>query len=261
MTGEAGRRRRIFAGWPEDPPPPGGWPVLYLLDGNVSFPIALAAARMQGRRTERTGVLPALLIAIGHPGEEPFDAAGRMRDYTPPAAAQPPGTGGAEAFLDFIGQELMPEIHRRWPVDTSRQAIFGHSLGGLLVLHAFLTRPGLFRRSVAASPSIWWQDRVVLAGLQRFAGLPREEAARLGLMMIVGGEEEPREGAELDPARLARLRQARMIGNARDLAGRLAPLGPEVRFLELPEENHGSVLPAALSRALRFALAPALEGG
>lgn len=47
-----------------------------------------------------------------------------------------------------------------------------------------------------------------------------------------------------------------MVDNARDLAARLAGVGPEVAFLELACENHGSVLPPAISRGLRFALRP-----
>lgn len=255
--GQPGRQHRIFLSWPEDPPPPGGWPVLYLLDGNVSFPIAVATARPQEMRAAATGVSPAVLVGLGHAGDAPYDHAGRTLDYTPAAPGAPPGSGGAEDFLSFIADRLMPEIARRFPVNPARQAIFGHSFGGLFVLHALFSRPGLFRRSIAASPSIWWQNRVVLAREGHFAALPRAEAARLGLLLLVGGEEEPAEGAPppgLSPERLARLREARMVSNARDLATRLAATDAEIAFLEFPGENHGSVVPGAISRALRFGL-------
>lgn len=254
--GSAARRHRILASWPEGEAPAGGWPVLYLLDGNVTFPIATASARMQDRVSARTGVAPAVLIGLGHAGDALHDTAGRSRDYTPPGPAQPSGFGGADLFLDFLEGELMPEIARRWPVDPARRAIFGHSLGGLFVLHAFLTRPGLFRRSVAASPSIWWANRAVLNAEPRFAMRPRVELERLGLMMIVGGDEQPKDATGLTAERRARLQAARMVDNARELAGRLAPLGPEVAVVELPGENHGSILPASISRGLRFALRP-----
>jgi len=254
VPGAPGRRHRVFVAWPEEPPPPAGYPVLYLLDGNTSFPIAVAAARMQERRTAVTGVSPGLLVGLGHPGDAPFDMPGRTRDYTPPAPGAPAGSGEADAFLDLIRDVLRPEIARRWPVDPARQAIFGHSFGGLLVLHAFLTRPGLFPRSIAASPSIWWQDRAVLAAEPGFASHARP--AGLGLLLLVGGDEEPGDAppSGLSAERLARLRQARMLGNARDLAGRLGDLGVEVGFHVFPDENHGSVVPAAISRALRFGL-------
>ncbi|WP_165943306.1 alpha/beta hydrolase [Roseicella aquatilis] len=251
VPGEPGRQRRILAAWPEEPPPPGGYPVLVLLDGNATFPIAVAAARQQERRA---AVAPAVLIGVGYPGEEP---SGRLRDYTPPAPGARPGSGGADAFLDFLAGTLLPEVARRWPVDPTRQAIFGHSLGGLLVLYALFTRPGLFRRSIAASPSIWWQDRVVLEAERRFAARPAAELSRLSLLVMVGGDEEPQDDdPRIPPDRLAWLRRVRMIGNARELADRLAGVGPEVSFLELPGHDHGSVVSPAISQALRFALRP-----
>jgi len=53
------------------------------------------------------------------------------------------------------------------------------------------------------------------------------------------------------------IRRNRMVENARALALDLAKLDRaklDVTFREFDDENHASVLPAAISRALRFAL-------
>jgi hypothetical protein len=54
------------------------------------------------------------------------------------------------------------------------------------------------------------------------------------------------------------IRRNRMVENARSLAADLAIMDNaalQVTFREFEDENHASVLPAAISRALRFSLA------
>ncbi|WP_426954637.1 alpha/beta hydrolase [Muricoccus radiodurans] len=258
-SGDPARAHRLFLAWPEEPPPAGGYPLIVLLDANAAFATAVESLRSQARRPEATGVTPAILLGIGYPTEAPTDRAGRTRDYTPAVTGAPAGTGGADAFLDFVERELLPAVETEFPVDRARRAVFGHSLGGLLVLHTLFTRPGLFRRHAAASPSIWWEDRAVLRAAERFVAHPPPGAARLGLLLTVGELENGIVGA--DPARLARQRERRMGANARNLAAWLLTLGsrgPQVSFVEFAGENHASVVPAALSRALRFSLEPSV---
>ncbi|CAH2601490.1 Alpha/beta hydrolase [Rhodovastum atsumiense] len=255
-VGEGGWRVQV--GWPETEPPPSGFPVLYLLDGNAHFGTAVEAIRLQARRGDVTGVRPGVIVALGYPTD---DAATimrrRQRDYTPPAAGAPPGSGGADAFLDALAGQVMPRLAAAFPVDAARQAIFGHSYGGLCVLHALFTRPGLFARHVAASPSIWWHDTAVLHSARRFIDHPPPGTAGRGVLITVGGLEQPPPGpvAPGEDAHTGRLRMARMVDRARDLAQRLAEMGengPQVEFVTFAGETHGSVVPAAISRAMRF---------
>ena len=48
------------------------------------------------------------------------------------------------------------------PVDATNQALYGHSLGGLAVVHALFTEPKAFRSFIASSPSLWWDGNAVL---------------------------------------------------------------------------------------------------
>ncbi|WP_312019101.1 alpha/beta hydrolase-fold protein, partial [Lysinibacillus sp. D4B1_S16] len=61
-------------------------------------------------------------------------------------------------FLDFILHELMPTVEKEWPINKKKQAVVGHSLGGLFTLYALCARPHLFSHIVAGSPSVWWAD-------------------------------------------------------------------------------------------------------
>jgi hypothetical protein len=94
----------------------------------------------------------------------------RSRDLTPTHAdvkhsdgsVDPiPTSGGADKFLDFMQTELMPEIEKRYRTEPYR-IIVGHSLGGLLVVHALFARPELFQACIVSSPSLWWDDFWVL---------------------------------------------------------------------------------------------------
>ncbi|MEN0075902.1 MAG: alpha/beta hydrolase-fold protein [Paracraurococcus sp.] len=278
LRSRRGDAYRIMIGRPPGDPPAGGWPVLYLLDGNAVFATAFHAMRSQSARTIATGVLPALVVGIGYPTEGMLDPRRRALDYTPalpprgpdapppaPDAFPAPGpTGGADAFLDFIAEVLRPAIAAAHATDPRRQALFGHSYGGLLVLHALFTRPGDFRDYLAISPSLWFGDGAVLAEERRFAErpVPAGPPDGLGLFMAVGGEEQSLPPAQRQApdaaARAALLGRRAMVEGARAMAGRLAALpGLRTEFVEAAGENHASVVPTVLSRALRFALAPA----
>ncbi|WP_347265569.1 alpha/beta hydrolase [Roseococcus pinisoli] len=248
-----GGPRRIFAYRPEGEPPAGGFPVLYLLDGNAVFLTAVEALLVQQRRAQATGVHPMAIVAVGYPTAQPFDTARRARDYTPAFPGAPEGSGGADAFLDQLLGGIAASVAERMPVNPARAALFGHSYGGLFALHAFLTRPGAFRRTIAASPSLWFAGGAMMEAVRRFVASPPPNLPELGLLLTVGGLEE--EDPAMPPARQATLRERAMVSRAREVAGLLSglgPRGPEVGFQLFDGENHGSVLPGAVNRALRF---------
>lgn len=257
LSGANGGAYRVMIAVPDGPPPAAGFPVLYHLDGNAVFASMVEAMRIQGARGAATGVAPGVIVGIGYAVDGPFDRQRRTLDYTPPAdpamlGERPDGgewsaTGGADAFLEVLETQVMPMVARLAPIDPTRRALFGHSLGGLFALHLLFARPGAFARIVAVSPSLWWNGAAMIRELDaRRAALP---AARPRVMIAVGGEEEPVETPGEDP-HAARRRSHRLITNARIFAERL----PAETFRILPGENHGSAVHAALGPALRFAL-------
>jgi len=245
-----GAEYRLLIAVPPEPAPAAGFPVLILTDGDALFPTALSAARLQGGRPEVTGVGPAVILGIGYPGAAPFDAKRRRRDLLPT-------DGGADRFLDLIEGEILAQVERLAPIDRARLSLAGHSFGGLFALHALFARPGLFRSHVAGSPSIWWDDRAILKTRERFL---RSPAAALAprLLVTVGGQEQSGD-EQRDPQRAARLRMAQMLDNAAEMAGALTTSERVAcEHVVFPGENHISVLPAMLSRAVAFTLG---EGG
>lgn len=249
-----------------------GYPVLYLLDGNAVFGTAAEIVAMRSRKPESTGIVPAVVVAIGYPGDQPFDIDRRAVDYTPPVStaelpSRPDGSrwgtvGGANTFLGFLLDVVRPLIARKFPVDPQRQALFGHSFGGLFALHALFTRPDAFSHTIAASPSIWWHRYVADDYVAAFAEWVRTTGVDAKVLVTIGELEQRLTVAEASAAetatRAAWKQRNRMVDNARELSEWLAALpgrGPEVCFAMFAGEDHGSVVPAALSRAVGFALA------
>lgn len=238
-------------------PPGRRIPVAYVLDGDMTFGVAAAAGR--ALQIGPGAIPPVLVVGIGYARDstdQPPSMALRHRDLTPsidqryltmarsaagpmalPASILP---GGADDFLDFIEDELKPFIGGRYPVDVEDQALIGVSLGGLFALYSMFTRPDTFRRYGAISPSIWWDERMIL----------REEAALAArvddldrrLFLAVGSLEEAQ-----DP-------HARMVSNLYELDAILKTRrygALELVLQVLPDESHMSVFPAAISRAFR----------
>jgi len=262
-----GRDYRIFMTKPSEAAPPGGYPVLYMLDGNAIFGTAVETARILRAQG------PLVVVGIGYPIPGAFDQDRRYYDLTPSTAVEylkprkgektpePSGTGGQEEFFRFIQEELKPEVEKQLPIDKSRQTLFGHSLGGLFTLHVLFTHPAAFTNYVAASPSIWWNGRSILKEEGAFTQQIRESSLNtqsLSLVVTVG-EFEQRLAPGTDPDRAAFLNQAKMVESAREITDRLSTL-PANRlrtvFQEFPGENHGSIIPAAVSRGVRAALLP-----
>ena len=252
---------RIFVQVPDAPAPAGGYPVLYLLDGNSTFFTAAQLARNTGNRPAGMRRDPLLVVGIGYPVDSAMDQDARKRDYTPPPAIEA-GTGGAEVFLDFVQKQLQPALQSAWPIDAARQTLFGHSLGGLLTVHAMATRSQMFSRYAAASPSLWWNKAEELQTIEKWIArgdvrspLQPQPQRHLQLQLRVGTRERARRN-ENDPVRAAKAAERRMNEHVEALVARLTPLkNPrvEVDFKELQGLDHGGTLAPALIDAIALA--------
>ncbi|RVA88385.1 alpha/beta hydrolase, partial [Mesorhizobium sp. M7A.F.Ca.CA.004.01.1.1] len=186
----------------------------------------------------------------------------------PPGKTYPPfyegtpevRTGGAGEFLAFIEDELKPWVASRITVDASRQALYGHSFGGLFALYALFTRPSAFQTWIAASPAIYWEDRAIDRFLETFeAAIP---AGLATTVILSAGEYETEKlapfqiGAEDEEKRLQQKKVTCTDEFARAMAQRLDALpGVRARFELHAGENHMSILPVTVNRAVQAAFA------
>lgn len=240
-----GREYRIFIAEPMGPPPEGGYPVLYSLDANATFGSLAEAIRVQSR-TPR-GIPSALIVGIGFDSDSPIVSSERFYNFTEyaedhelpvrPNGLDWPKTGGVEAFLTFIEFQLKPAVERQYAVNRSKQALFGHSLGGFFTLYTLFTRPEAFSRYIAACPSVWWKNYVLYKRWEEGKIRIQQSGQRKELRLYVGAEEKPS-----------------MVQDARELFAFLKGHDEvlETSFHEIEGEGHVSVLPALISPLLRF---------
>jgi len=265
LTATNGKAYRIRVSIPQSPPPKDGFPILYVLDGDAYFGSFADAVALRG--TLGREIAPAIVVGVGRPPSDDLASlfADRMEDFTPTRATAPgaPRSGGADRFLAVIRDEIEPRIAALAGIDRNRRALFGHSLGGLFVLHALFADPGAFRTYLALSPSIWWDGRALLKDEAGFAARLSASAAAPRIFVGVGGLEQ----SITDPAHSQALKDEiaanRMIDNARELSVRLEAMkaapGYAVRFRAYDGRTHLGVPWAALDDLIAFALPPDQE--
>lgn len=242
-SADGARHYRVWIGKPDRPAPAAGYPVLWMLDGNA----ALSALQPEQLGQLAAGDAP-LLVAVGYQTDQRIERSARTLDYTPPVAGleqqvdpltgQP--SGGVDAFLDLLIGRMRPMVAAVAPIDGQRQTLWGHSYGGLAVLHALFTRPQAFSDYAAASPSLWWRDGAIVreaAGLQSRLG---ENRPRLLLMRGSAEPSQPRGPSTGDTEAPARA----LVADLQKVDG------VEVRYQRFEGLNHGPMLPASLKRVI-----------
>lgn len=235
------RHYRIRIVQPRIAPPPAGYPVIYFLDGNAVLMelntnlLARLAAQKQ----------PPVLVLLSYDNDLRIDANGRSYDYTP-APLQTSGmraNGGADAFLKLIESQIKPAVAAKVAIDPQRQTLWGHSYGGLFVLHTLLTQPASFQYYVAVEPSLWWGKGFILQEVQRV--IDRHPALSAHLWLWTGGGEKMRSAPP-------NIKQTPLPADAaQQLAERLNTLnGLDVDFREWHGLDHGAMFSAAIAPAL-----------
>jgi len=238
-----GEEYRIFVYRPEGAPPPEGWPAIYTLDADRTFITMAEFVRTQSARPEATGVLPMVVVGI----EAAKDArTRRARDFTPPSIGSSFGEGGAEDFFAFIETTVKPSVARMVAVDPARQALFGHSYGGLFTLHTAIAHPDAYAAFAAASPSLWWNGAVTMR-----ADLHALVAARPKVLITAAEYDQADDPFTKRDGHADILASRLMVDNARAFAHRLKSAGLSAESTVFSGENHGSVIPASIVRAVR----------
>lgn len=265
-----GETYRIFVWTPQVEPPKAGFPVVYVTDANAVFGTFAEAINMRSRASASTGIVPAVVVGIGYPIAAPLDLKRRTYDLTPvvsdtalpprPDGSPWPKTGGADEFLAFVENTVKPAIEKDFRIDKTRETLVGHSFGGLFALHVLFSKPEAFDTYVAGSPSIWFGNNHLVGESEAFLQRISEKPVDADLFLAVGGWEQelsPAESAGPKAEERAKWKaRNRMVDNAREMAMRLSgheKQGLRVTFREFSEEDHTSLIPLMVSRALSMA--------
>lgn len=276
LTSKQGRHYRIQVSVPVAAAPKDGYPVVYVLDGNGWFGPATDVARMR----EYEKLLPTIVVGIAPAGKDFFDVS-RSYDFTSPGTTDPDfdgiKLGGADEFLAFLDGVVKPWVGAHYRLDAHRRILFGHSMGGMFVLHALFKSPGSFDVYLAASPDIPYGKEAILKEAPAFETDPKRVGPRL-LVTVGSLESGPSPALEEDyrrwyidhpearPGETADQAVAELFppsdvaydkaGKTRALVGDLVKSGVTAEFYEFDGDEHMAAAVSALNRGIPFALRP-----
>lgn len=214
------------------------YPVVYLLDGSADEDFIHVVGLYQFCAFPWVARAPASII-VGIANTD------RRRDFTYPTSiaadkAAYPTTGGSANFIRFLAEELQPHVEAAYRT-APRRTLIGQSLGGLLATEILLKKPRLFTHYVIVSPSLWWNDGSLLkAPVEDY----KKAADSLRVYLAVGKE-------GLTPGSTPHVMEVDVNLLAEQLkaaSGKKAGLHLDY----LPDENHATILHAAVANGLRW---------
>ena len=223
------------------------YPVLYVLDGRVFFPLFKAAREVMDLGNELEKVI---IVGIGSEYDLASWYANRMYDYTPSLdtvndrkvekqMGLPTGkvqSGGAEKFLQCITTEIIPYVETHYKT-TNDRGITGHSLGGLFTAWCFMNTKGVFTRFGINSPSLWWNNNETLTQAESFFNTNKTlDIPFTKVFISVGEKENPIMNSVME--KYSTLLENKAYKNV------------SVTTHTFSGETHLSVVPANLSRTL-----------
>ncbi len=203
------------------------YPVMYLLDGWGNFHHTTACVKFLAKNNRAPE-----MIVVGIP-----NTTDRTRDLTPPTADTSTFStaGGADRLLQFIETELIPEIDKRYRTKAYKMLV-GHSFGGLFAVHTFVHHPDVFDSYLAISPSLWWDDQLLVDQMETY--LKGDGKNRKGhIYLTMGSETGP------------------MLGGVRKVAALLEENRAEdfnYQFDHMPDESHSSIPHLSTYKGLEF---------
>lgn len=198
------------------------FPTLYMLDAH-----APQNAMMAGLVDQQVwgGMMPEMII-VG------IQNTNRVRDMTPTVVTDRAGSGGGEKFLEFIEKEVIPLVEKNYRTQPFR-VFAGHSLAGLAVVNAFVSRPHLFNSYIAASPVLHWDNNYVV---RRAEEVFKQNKDWKKTMFIALGDEPP---------------YLNGFNSFKELLKKSDPKSFEYEIQQYADENHGSVVLRAYYGGLR----------
>ncbi|KAF2797817.1 siderophore esteras-like protein IroE-like protein [Melanomma pulvis-pyrius CBS 109.77] len=244
---------------------------MYVLDGNALGLTATEAFRR--RRPVEFNQPDTIVVSIGYPETIPDSPYSLHRgyDYQPPVCANctpapAPGVpSNADNFIEFIDDVLRP-----WVKDTafpnahfSRDALYGHSFGGLFVLYALLKRPSLFDTFLSASPALFWNDKYILneLGPLKTGSNYTSNSTKPAFQISYGALEQfpvkrrTETQAEFETRR-GFIEPMKMTDNCQNLYSQLvgSPKLRDVSIHEYPFSDHATVAAAAIGDGIDYFL-------
>lgn len=220
------------------------YPLIIVNDARFSFPITSGAMQLMGDRV----VLEAIVVGISYAKGEDMGIS-RTRDYTPTYSPKESSahsdearavSGHAKEYVQFIEQQVLPELKSKYRVDDKNKIFVGHSFGGLLGSYILVTKPELFNHYIIGSPSLWYDQKVILKMEEKYS--KSHKSMNANAMFFVDADASGTNSMVED----IQLFEKQLVSH------KYANLSVYTEVLK--NENHHSVFPALLSKGLMKAI-------
>lgn len=218
------------------------YPVAILQDVGVTSDVTEnAVSLMAGKEIENI-----ILVGMSYSkGVSP--KVSRTRDFTPTYAPNETGahsldaqkySGNAKEYIQFIEQQVLPIISKKYRINQSNKIFIGHSFGGLLGAYILLTNSELFDSYIISSPSLWYDERVMFRLEESYAKKNRNMNAKV--LLYIGEEERKSRRGNMvqDLLRYEKILKSRNYK------------GLNVKAVIVDGANHSSAFPSLISSAL-----------
>jgi len=199
------------------------FPVLYVLDADGRDQHTVPTARflfLNNRMPE------AIVVGVYN-----ID---RNHDFLPDSSQSAPSGGGADNFMLFFKNELIPYIDKNFKTE-SYKVLVGHSFGGVFAIHALLNDPDIFDAYIAIDPSIWYKNLMLVTNARN--EFPKNKNWNKSVF-ITGREGGGMKDMGITPMEL--------------LLKSSAPKELNWKITAYPDEDHGSVTFKSVYDGLRF---------
>lgn len=109
---------------------------------------------------------PMIIVGINNAGAK------RISEYTPTRDQLRRKGGKAERYAQMLAREVKFFIDHEFRTSkaASMTGVGGSSLGGLVSLQAALEYPRVFGNVAVMSPSVWWDNRVIVTMVRNYKG-------------------------------------------------------------------------------------------
>lgn len=133
------------------------YPVLYLLDGQWDFTIAVPAYNT----IKYDGLAPKIIIiGISYGGASPNYGDLRANDMTPTKLPRIKGSGDAKKFTEVLRKEIIPFVEKEYRASNENRTLMGTSFAGLYTHYVLFNSPDLFHNYIICNPTLWYDNEL-----------------------------------------------------------------------------------------------------
>ena len=132
-----------------------------------------AAEGFKRRKPVDSAQPDSVVVSVGYPlTDNVYAFPRRFIDFRPPLPVPQEYPSGADDMIEFLDDVVRPWVRSTvFPkVTFTRDALYGHSFGGLFVIYAMITHPELFDTFISASPALMWNNGSLLDDVTKRLG-------------------------------------------------------------------------------------------